>query len=183
VQPDGLGKFKNSPHRESNPRPSGLWHSALTTTLPRTPPYDILEQKIPNYSHINPSYQKLGFIKTKVKCCIFAKYSPTDYDEIWYACLHQFLFLLCLLLSKLRRLKNPVCSFVPKLWSTHFKMPFLSTELKSCLKLSHSEILEYIQNNVIKVNYIILYSPILYRAIPDNFRILRHVQNVDVKCV
>jgi hypothetical protein len=24
VQPEGLGKFKNSPHRVSNPRPSGL---------------------------------------------------------------------------------------------------------------------------------------------------------------
>jgi hypothetical protein len=37
VQPEGLGTFKNSPHRESNPRPSGLYHSALTTTLPRAP--------------------------------------------------------------------------------------------------------------------------------------------------
>jgi hypothetical protein len=36
VRPEGLGKFKNSPHRESNPRPSGLQHSALTTTLSRT---------------------------------------------------------------------------------------------------------------------------------------------------
>jgi hypothetical protein len=25
VRPEGLGKFKNSPHRESNPRPSGLY--------------------------------------------------------------------------------------------------------------------------------------------------------------
>jgi hypothetical protein len=33
VRPEGLGKFKNSPHRVSNPHPSGLWHSALTTTL------------------------------------------------------------------------------------------------------------------------------------------------------
>jgi hypothetical protein len=24
VRPEGLGKFKNSPHRESNPRPSGF---------------------------------------------------------------------------------------------------------------------------------------------------------------
>jgi hypothetical protein len=24
VRPEGLGKFKNSPNRESNPRPSGL---------------------------------------------------------------------------------------------------------------------------------------------------------------
>jgi hypothetical protein len=24
VRPEGLGKFKKSPHRESNPRPSGL---------------------------------------------------------------------------------------------------------------------------------------------------------------
>jgi hypothetical protein len=37
VQPEGLGKFKNSPHRVSNPRPSGLKHNALTTTLPRAP--------------------------------------------------------------------------------------------------------------------------------------------------
>jgi hypothetical protein len=25
VRPEGLGKFKNSSHRESNPRPSGLY--------------------------------------------------------------------------------------------------------------------------------------------------------------
>jgi hypothetical protein len=31
VRPEGLGKFKKSPHRLSNPRPSGLWHSDLTT--------------------------------------------------------------------------------------------------------------------------------------------------------
>jgi hypothetical protein len=37
VQPEGLGKLKNSPHQVSNPRPSGLLHSALTTTLPRAP--------------------------------------------------------------------------------------------------------------------------------------------------
>jgi hypothetical protein len=37
VRPEELGKFKNSPHRVSNPRPSGLQHSALTTTLPRAP--------------------------------------------------------------------------------------------------------------------------------------------------
>jgi hypothetical protein len=36
MQSEGLGKFKNSPHGVSNPRPSGLQHSALTTTLPRT---------------------------------------------------------------------------------------------------------------------------------------------------
>jgi predicted Co/Zn/Cd cation transporter (cation efflux family) len=33
VRPEGLGNFKKSPHRVSNPRPSGLQHSALTTTL------------------------------------------------------------------------------------------------------------------------------------------------------
>jgi hypothetical protein len=33
VQPDGLGQFKNPPHRDLNPRPSGLQHSTLTTTL------------------------------------------------------------------------------------------------------------------------------------------------------
>jgi hypothetical protein len=33
VRPEGLGKFKNPPHRDLNPRPSGLQHSALTTTL------------------------------------------------------------------------------------------------------------------------------------------------------
>jgi hypothetical protein len=35
VRPEGLGKFKNSPHRVSNPLPSGLQHSALTSSLPR----------------------------------------------------------------------------------------------------------------------------------------------------
>jgi hypothetical protein len=35
VQPEKLGKFKNSPHRVSNPRSFGLYHSALTTTLAR----------------------------------------------------------------------------------------------------------------------------------------------------
>jgi hypothetical protein len=37
VSPEGLGKFKNSPHRVTNLRPSVLSHSALTTTLQRTP--------------------------------------------------------------------------------------------------------------------------------------------------
>jgi hypothetical protein len=37
VRPEGLGEFKNSPHRVSNPRPSGLQHSAVPTTLPRDP--------------------------------------------------------------------------------------------------------------------------------------------------
>jgi hypothetical protein len=36
VRPEGLGKFKNSPDRVSNPRLSGLY-SALTTTLPLAP--------------------------------------------------------------------------------------------------------------------------------------------------
>jgi hypothetical protein len=35
VQPEGLGKFKNPSHRDSNPRPSGLLRNALSTTLPR----------------------------------------------------------------------------------------------------------------------------------------------------
>jgi hypothetical protein len=37
VRSEGLGQFKNPPHRDLNPRPSGLQHSALTTTLPRDP--------------------------------------------------------------------------------------------------------------------------------------------------
>jgi hypothetical protein len=37
VRPKGLDKFKNSLHRVSNPRSSGLERSALTTTLPRAP--------------------------------------------------------------------------------------------------------------------------------------------------
>jgi hypothetical protein len=37
VRPEGLGKFKKSPHRVSNPPPSGLQHSALITTLTRAP--------------------------------------------------------------------------------------------------------------------------------------------------
>jgi hypothetical protein len=36
VRPEGLSKFKKSPHPVSNPRPSGLQHSDLTTMLPRT---------------------------------------------------------------------------------------------------------------------------------------------------
>jgi succinate-acetate transporter protein len=36
VRPEGLGKLeKNPPHRDSNPQPFGLQHSALTTTLIR----------------------------------------------------------------------------------------------------------------------------------------------------
>jgi hypothetical protein len=36
VRPEGFGQFKkNSPYRGLNPRPSGLQHSALTTTVPR----------------------------------------------------------------------------------------------------------------------------------------------------
>jgi hypothetical protein len=35
VRPEGLDKFKKSPHLVSNPRPSGLSHRALTSTLLR----------------------------------------------------------------------------------------------------------------------------------------------------
>jgi hypothetical protein len=39
VRPEGLGQLRKAPpHRDLNPRPSGLQHSALTTTLPRAPP-------------------------------------------------------------------------------------------------------------------------------------------------
>jgi hypothetical protein len=34
VRPEGLGKFKISPHRVSNPRPSGLQSSALVLHRP-----------------------------------------------------------------------------------------------------------------------------------------------------
>jgi hypothetical protein len=34
VRPEGLGQFKNPPCRDANSQPSGLQHSALTTTLP-----------------------------------------------------------------------------------------------------------------------------------------------------
>jgi hypothetical protein len=39
VRPEGLGKLKQfiHPHLVSNPRPSGLQHSALITTLPCAP--------------------------------------------------------------------------------------------------------------------------------------------------
>jgi hypothetical protein len=36
MRPEGLGKFKNSPHWVSNLRPSGLKRNALTITLPRS---------------------------------------------------------------------------------------------------------------------------------------------------
>jgi hypothetical protein len=39
VRPEGLGKFKISPHRISEPGPSDLKPSALTTRLPRAPIY------------------------------------------------------------------------------------------------------------------------------------------------
>jgi hypothetical protein len=41
VRLEGLDKFKkiHVSHGDSNPRPSGLHHNVLTTTLPRTPPY------------------------------------------------------------------------------------------------------------------------------------------------
>jgi hypothetical protein len=35
MRSEGLSKFKNSPYRVSNPQPSGLQHSAISTTLPR----------------------------------------------------------------------------------------------------------------------------------------------------
>jgi hypothetical protein len=37
VRPEELGQFKKPPHRDLNPWPSGLQHSALTTTLPCAP--------------------------------------------------------------------------------------------------------------------------------------------------
>jgi hypothetical protein len=43
---EGLGKFNKSPYRESNPRPSGLYLSALTTTLQRAALFPIFYQKL-----------------------------------------------------------------------------------------------------------------------------------------
>jgi hypothetical protein len=37
VRPEWLCKFKNPPHRDLNLRPSGLQHSALTSTVPHVP--------------------------------------------------------------------------------------------------------------------------------------------------
>jgi hypothetical protein len=37
VRPEGLGQLKNPPNWDLNPRPSGLQHSGLATTLPRPP--------------------------------------------------------------------------------------------------------------------------------------------------
>jgi hypothetical protein len=37
--------LKNPPHRDLDPRPSGLQHSALTTTLPRAPQKGNLKRK------------------------------------------------------------------------------------------------------------------------------------------
>jgi hypothetical protein len=51
MRAEGLGKFKNSPHRVSNQRPSGLWHSALTTTLPCAPNFCVLKH-IKSTKHI-----------------------------------------------------------------------------------------------------------------------------------
>jgi hypothetical protein len=41
VRLEVLGKCKMSLHRVSNPCPSGLWPSALTTRLPRAPIYKV----------------------------------------------------------------------------------------------------------------------------------------------
>jgi hypothetical protein len=46
VRPEGLGDLKNLPHRDLNPQPSGLQHSALTTTLPRALVYSRILNKM-----------------------------------------------------------------------------------------------------------------------------------------
>jgi hypothetical protein len=38
--------LKNPPHRDLNPQPCGLQHSALTTTLPRVPQADAVENPV-----------------------------------------------------------------------------------------------------------------------------------------
>jgi hypothetical protein len=53
VRPEGNVNWKkiHSPHRVSNPRPSGLWHSAYTTTLSRAPLNIILYLNVIPVSH------------------------------------------------------------------------------------------------------------------------------------
>jgi hypothetical protein len=58
-----LGKFKNSPHRVSNPRPPGVQHSALTTTLPRPP----TSQRVVLSKLLSLSSNGLFFIRNKEK--------------------------------------------------------------------------------------------------------------------
>jgi hypothetical protein len=52
-----LGQFKKkTPHRDLNPRPSGLQHSGLTTTLPRTAYYFPgvkRQRRESNHSHLS----------------------------------------------------------------------------------------------------------------------------------
>jgi hypothetical protein len=73
VRTEGLGKFKNSPHRESNP------HSALTTTLPSAPRVTPLSDKIgTNFDNMRRSLGRCnsshgvcfaGICKVPVFCC------------------------------------------------------------------------------------------------------------------
>jgi hypothetical protein len=53
VRPEVLGKFKRipSPHPDSNPRPSGLWHSTSTTTLPLAMDIGTLSNFVADFRH------------------------------------------------------------------------------------------------------------------------------------
>jgi hypothetical protein len=65
VRPEGLHKFKKSPHQVSNPQPSGLQHSALTTTLPPAP-FSLCVGRNNSHSSLYPYVSWLEAVKAVV---------------------------------------------------------------------------------------------------------------------
>jgi hypothetical protein len=60
VRPEGLGQYKkNPPHWDLNPRPSGLQHSALTTTLPHAPALLLFIKKMFSHTLIQNSFNEI----------------------------------------------------------------------------------------------------------------------------
>jgi hypothetical protein len=87
VRPEGLGKFKKSPHRVSKPRPSDLSHNALTTTLPRAPAQykDTLEKIFQPCCTVSGDYHgQEGSYVYSVVSPLFIKYIDTDYIRMEY---------------------------------------------------------------------------------------------------
>jgi hypothetical protein len=72
VRPEGLDQFKNPPHRDSNPRPSGLQHSALNTTLPSAPIYKYIY-------HVRNNL----FVQSEVKLSLRLTNSALRYEGVW----------------------------------------------------------------------------------------------------
>jgi hypothetical protein len=74
VRPEGLGKLKNSLHRESNPRP--------TTTLPRAPTVRVMKYILIIMKYDDGDVDKRLILNSFNVCFPTELYSLKSWDEV-----------------------------------------------------------------------------------------------------